>query len=90
LLTGAPIIPIGIYFPRERSRAIVSTVAGKRLEGYLYLRGKYGVTVGQAMHFKGDVEDHGRVAAVSDDIMRQIKALAQESERRVKAVLGRT
>ena len=89
LLTDVPIIPIGIYLPRERSRAIVSTIAGKRLKGYLYLRGKYGVTVGQAMHFRGDVEDRGQVTAVSEDIMRQIKSLAQESERRVKAVLNR-
>jgi 1-acyl-sn-glycerol-3-phosphate acyltransferase len=89
LLTGVPIIPIGIYLPRERSRAVVSTVAGQRLKGYLYLRGRYGMTVGQAMHFKGDVEDRGQVAAVSEDIMRQIVSLAQESERRVKAVLGR-
>ena len=90
LLTGVPIIPIGIYLPRERSRAVFSTVAGKRLKGYLYLRGKYGVTVGQAMHFKGNVKDRRHVAAVSEDIMRQIISLAQESERRVKAVLGRT
>jgi 1-acyl-sn-glycerol-3-phosphate acyltransferase len=90
LLTGAPIVPIGIYLPRECSRPIVSTVGGKRLTGYLYLRGRYGVTVGQPMHFKGDVEDRGRVAVVSEDIMRQITSLAQESERRVRAVLGTT
>jgi 1-acyl-sn-glycerol-3-phosphate acyltransferase len=90
LLTGVPIIPIGIYMPRERSRAIVSKVGGKRLKGYLYLRGKYGVTVGQAMHFRGDIEDRGHVTAISEDIMRQITFLAQESERRVKAVLSRT
>ena len=90
LLTGVPIIPIGIYLPRERSRAIVSTVAGKRLKGYLYLRGEYGVTVGRAMHFEGDVADRGHVANISGDIMRQIVSLAQESESRVKALLGRT
>jgi 1-acyl-sn-glycerol-3-phosphate acyltransferase len=88
LMTGVPTIPIGIYLPRERSRAIASTVAGKRLMGYLYLRGEYGVTVGQAMRFEGDVEDRRCVATVSEDIMRQIISLAQESERRVKALLG--
>jgi hypothetical protein len=89
LLTGVPIVPIGVYLPRERSRAIVPTVAGERTKGYLYLRGRYGVTVGRAMRFSGDVEDRGRVAAVSEDIMRQIISLAEESERRVKAVLRR-
>ena len=87
LSTGVPIIPVGIYLPRERSRAIVSNVGGQRLKGYLYLRGKYGMTVGPAMHFEGDVEDRGHVAAVSDQIMGQIISLARESERRVKAVL---
>ena len=89
LLTGAPVIPIGIYLPRERSRAVVSIVAGKRIKGYLYLHGKYGVTVGQAMYFQGDVEDRRYVATVSEEIMRQIISLAQESEQRVKAALGR-
>ena len=32
LLTGVPIVPIGIHLSRERSRAIVSTVAGQRLK----------------------------------------------------------
>jgi 1-acyl-sn-glycerol-3-phosphate acyltransferase len=90
LLTGVPIIPIGIYLPRERSRAIVSTVAGKRVEGYLYLRGEYGVTVGRAMHFEGNVEDRRHVVNISKDIMRQVVSLAQESESRVKALLGTT
>jgi 1-acyl-sn-glycerol-3-phosphate acyltransferase len=90
LLTGVPVIPIGIYLPRERSRAIVSTVSGKRMEGYLHLRGEYGVTVGGAMHFEGDVEDRRHVVNVSEDIMRRIVSLAQESESRVKALLGRT
>jgi 1-acyl-sn-glycerol-3-phosphate acyltransferase len=90
LLTGVPIIPIGIYLPRERSRAIVSTVAGKRVEGYLYLRGEYGVTVGRAMHFEGNVEDRRHVVNISEDIMRQVVSLAQESESRVKALLGTT
>ena len=89
LLTGVPIVPIGIYLPRERSRAIVSNVGGRHLTGYLYLRGRYGVTIGQAMHFQGNVEDRRQVAAVSQDIMQQIISLAQESERRVKAAFRR-
>jgi 1-acyl-sn-glycerol-3-phosphate acyltransferase len=84
LLAGAPIIPIGIYVPREQSRAIVSTVDGKRLVGHWYLRGRYGVTVGQAMYFNGDVEDRRHVNAVSDDIMGRIISLARESEHRFK------
>jgi hypothetical protein len=42
------------------------------------------------MHFEGDVTDRGHVDSISGDIMRQIASLAQESESRVKALLGRT
>jgi hypothetical protein len=60
------------------------------LTGYLYLRGEYGMTVGQAIHFQGDVEDRHHVSAISEAIMRQIISLAQESERRVKAAFAGT
>jgi 1-acyl-sn-glycerol-3-phosphate acyltransferase len=85
LLTGAPVIPVGIYLPRDRRRAIRPTIAGDGQLGYLYLRGKYGMTVGQAMHFEGDVEDRERVVSISEHIMGRIMSLAQESERRVSA-----
>jgi 1-acyl-sn-glycerol-3-phosphate acyltransferase len=89
LLTGVPIVPVGIYLPRDRRRAVGPTIAGERQQGYLYLRGKYSMTVGQAMHFDGDVEDREHVVSISEQIMRQIMSLAQESERRVEAVLDR-
>jgi 1-acyl-sn-glycerol-3-phosphate acyltransferase len=87
LLTGVPIIPVGIYLPRDQRRAIGPTIAGERQRGYLYLRGEYSMTVGQPMHFEGDVHDREHVVAVSEQIMQQISALAQESERRVKGAL---
>ena len=87
LLTGVPIIPVGIYLPRDRRRAIGPNIAGDCHPGYLYLRGKYGMTVGQAMHFEGDVEDREHVVSVSEQIMGQIMSLARESERRVTAML---
>jgi 1-acyl-sn-glycerol-3-phosphate acyltransferase len=88
LLTGVPIIPVGIYLPRERRRAIGPKIAGERQAGYLYLRGKYGMTIGQPMHFRGDIENRDHVVSVSEQIMGQIMSLAQESERRVNAALG--
>jgi hypothetical protein len=42
------------------------------------------------MHFRGNVEDRSAVVAVSEAIMRQIASLAEDSERRMKAVLGKT
>ena len=86
LLTGVPIIPVGIYLPRDRRRPIGPKIAGERQPGYLYLRGKYGMTVGQPMHFEGDVEDREHVRGVSEQIMQQIMSLAQESEKRLTAL----
>jgi 1-acyl-sn-glycerol-3-phosphate acyltransferase len=87
LLTGVPIIPVGIYLPRERRRPVGPKIAGERQPGYLYLRGKYGMTVGEPMRFKGDVEDREHVRSVSEQIMGQIMSLAHESERRLNAAL---
>lgn len=84
LLTGVPVVPIGIYVDRERNHAIASTVAGKRTVGYWCLRGVYSMTVGQAVNYEGNVEHKSNVAAVSDRIMRQITQLSQESEQRAK------
>jgi 1-acyl-sn-glycerol-3-phosphate acyltransferase len=82
LLTGVPVVPVGIYLPRERSHVVTSNITGAQSTGYWYLRGPFNMTVGQPMRFKGDVEDRSRVDAISRAIMQQIISLAYESERR--------
>ena len=82
LLTGVPVVPVGIYLPRERNHVVSATINGKRTVGYWYLRGPYSVTVGQALRFQGDLNDRDHVAAVSDRIMQRIASLAHQSERR--------
>ena len=84
LLTGAPVIPIGIYFRRERARALVSKFHGKSETGYWYLRGPYGVTIGEPMQFKGDVEDRVHVRSISEIIMQTINSLALASQKRLE------
>jgi 1-acyl-sn-glycerol-3-phosphate acyltransferase len=84
LLTSVPVVPVGIYLPRERNQVITSTINGKRVVGYWYLRGPYGITVGQALRFAGDVDDRAHVSSVSDRIMERIASLAFESEWRVR------
>ena len=83
LMTGVPIIPVGIYLPRDGRRAFGPKIKGERQQGYLYLRGKYGMTVGEPLHFEGDVEDRGHVVQVSEQIMQAIMSLAHESEARL-------
>jgi 1-acyl-sn-glycerol-3-phosphate acyltransferase len=84
LTSGAPIVPVGIYLRRETSLRIRSKISGLQTEGYWYLRGPYAMTVGQPMQFDGDVEDHELVRRISDQVMREVKYLAHESERRTR------
>jgi 1-acyl-sn-glycerol-3-phosphate acyltransferase len=84
LMTGAPVIPIGIYFQRERARALISKFNGKSETGYWYLRGPYGVTIGEPMRFEGDTEDRPRVKTISNIIMDAINSLALVSQRRLE------
>src|SRR5512140_2381955 len=84
LLTGAPVIPIGIYFRRERARALVSKFHGKSETGYWYLRGPYGVTIGEPMQFRGDVENRLHVRSISEIIMQTINSLALASQKRLE------
>lgn len=84
LLTGVPVVPVGIYLDRERNHAIASTVAGKRTIRYWCLRGVYSMTVGPAIYYEGNVEHRPDVATVSNRIMQQITQLSLESEQRAK------
>jgi 1-acyl-sn-glycerol-3-phosphate acyltransferase len=84
LLTGTPVIPVGIYFDRQRARAMISKFGNISEIGYWYLRGPYGMTIGQTMHFAGDSEDRGLVTSISKFIMDTINNLALVSQRRLE------
>ena len=84
LATGVPVVPVGIYLPRERSVRITSGITGKQTSGYWYLRGPYGITVGRPLNFAGDIENREDVQSVSHAIMRHIHLLAYESEQRTR------
>ena len=82
VLTGAPVIPVGIFLRRELSICIKSKISGAQSQAHWCLRGPYAMTVGQPMQFTGDVEDRPHVRNVSERIMCQIRRLAHESEHR--------
>lgn len=84
LTTGVPVIPIGIYLPRERRAYITSRLSGKLTAAYWYLHGPYGMTIGEPIQFKGDIKDEDLVHAVTARIMEKIHELAQASEQRVR------
>ena len=83
LMTGVPVIPVGIYLPRERNIYLSSRLSGKYTATYWYLRGPYGMTIGEPENFSGDPEDRDLVHSVTAVLMERIHNLAEESERRV-------
>lgn len=84
LSTGVPVIPVGIYLPRDRSLRIASSLSGRPTIGYWYLRGPYGITIGNPIHLNGNTTNSERVYTHARSMMQQIKFLAQESEFRVR------
>lgn len=88
LLSGAPVVPIGIHLARERIHSIRSVVRGKEELGQWYVRGPYHITVGKPLHFAGDVDDWSYVRAVANNVMHHIIELARESEHRFNQASG--
>ena len=88
LLSGAPVIPVGIHLLRERLHTIRSTVRGRPEYGRWYLRGPYQITVGSPLRFSGSIEDRPHVRSVADAVMHHIIELAHESENRLDAGPG--
>lgn len=88
MLTGAPIIPVGIYYPRENNIRISSRITGgEESDGYWYLTGPYQLTVGEPIYFPGDPDDREQVAAASIRLMDQIAFLAEESRLRMHRLI---
>lgn len=84
LRTGMPVVPVGIALRRDMTINITSQISGYPTVARWYLRGPYAVTVGDPIRFEGDVEDREFVRHVTDLMMREIRLLAHESERRMR------
>lgn len=84
LLTKLPVVPIGIYLQHERARLISSSIRGHRVVGHWYLNGPLGMTVGAPLYFDGTADDRVCVKAVSEEIMKKILLLAQDSKQRIE------
>lgn len=83
LLTGAPIIPVGIHLDRERIRTYDTRMHPDDELIRWYWHGPYAMTVGQPLRLQGDVEDRAGVHAASEHIMQSIHHLAGQSAQRV-------
>jgi 1-acyl-sn-glycerol-3-phosphate acyltransferase len=88
MLTGAPIIPVGIHYPREKNVRISSKITGgEQSDGYWYLTGPYQLTVGEPMYFSGDPDDREQVDTASALLMDRIAFLAEESRLRMHRLI---
>jgi 1-acyl-sn-glycerol-3-phosphate acyltransferase len=85
LMTGVPVIPVGIALERRRIWQVDTTVRTRTEVARWYLRGPYAMTVGEPMRFAGDAEDRVYVRSVSERIMQHVALLARESARRLMA-----
>jgi 1-acyl-sn-glycerol-3-phosphate acyltransferase len=83
LISGAPVIPVGIHLQRERIRFVETTVGDDTETARWYLHGPYAMTVGEPMRFEGNVQDRPYVRSVSQRIMQRIARLSRESAQRI-------
>ena len=84
LLTGAPVIPVGIGLDPNNLRVIPARVKGMLDEGYWYLNGPYAMTVGSPLNYHGDAEDRVQVLETLNQMMFQVNSLAQDSFARIR------
>jgi 1-acyl-sn-glycerol-3-phosphate acyltransferase len=83
LLSGAPVIPVGIHL--EDDAFIRKEVATKNYykTARIVCRGNYAMTVGKAQHYVGGIDDHRFVRTVAEEIMGGIIRQARKSEQRI-------
>jgi 1-acyl-sn-glycerol-3-phosphate acyltransferase len=88
LISGAPVIPVGIHLDAKQVRPVTAKIEGDQVPGRVYYGGPYAVTIGRPVHFHGSVEDRTHVRSVSDQIMGHIKHLAGQSQKRMETGLA--
>lgn len=85
LMTGAPVIPIGIGLQPKQVWFHELHIDGVTEMARWYFHGKYAITIGEPLYFEGDAENREQVRSVSDRVMDYINRLAHESMARVQA-----
>jgi 1-acyl-sn-glycerol-3-phosphate acyltransferase len=83
LLSGAPVIPVGIHLESQRIHTYRSVVRGQVEYSHWYFRGPYNVTTGRALRYSGDPDSRELCRSVADSVMHHIIELANESEYRM-------
>lgn len=84
LLSGAPIIPMGISVKEKNIKFIKSVVRGIQELGKWYFRGPYAITVGKPIKLSGNVLNKTNVKNKSNWLMQKISDLIKQSNTRLK------
>jgi 1-acyl-sn-glycerol-3-phosphate acyltransferase len=84
LITGAPIVPVGVYMDPTQIRRSEVQAGEKADTARWYPSGPYAVTVGKAIHLEGEVEDRAYVRSASQYLMQHIAHLAWQSDQRIQ------
>jgi len=87
LLTGAPIIPVGIALDPARIRLHDTGIKDRNGDSEiarLYLDGPYFITLGAPIHLHGDSEDRALVSQETQRVMRRIIRLSRMSQYRIE------
>ncbi len=75
LISGAPVVPIGISLDHKLVKIVPTRVEGQYEPSAWYLHGPYAMTVGKFQVYHGSSEDQERVLQVTGQIMDQIRSL---------------
>ena len=81
--SGAPVIPVGIHHsPNACFYKKIRTTNYEQTARWV-VRGEYYLTVGKAMYFSGDIEDHKEIRCISCQIMDAIIQQSISSQKRM-------
>lgn len=83
MLSGAPVIPVGIAVDPARIWYRETSCGDMVDTARWYTSGPYIMTVGEAMRLSGPVSDYELVRANAEQVMGRVRALSAESESRL-------
>lgn len=83
ILSGKPIIPIGISVKDKNIKSITSIIKGVREMGKWYFKGPYAITFGKPIRFIGDSANRNDVRQLSGWLRNNILRLEKEGAKRL-------
>lgn len=83
MLSGKPIIPIGISVKEKNVKWIKSVIKGVQEWGKWYFKGPYALSIGKPINLRGNVENRNKVKYLTNWLSKKISGLAKESRNKL-------